>query len=135
MKPFVAAAAAAFSISMAPAVGQSLGDASVRFYNSCMSFAAQTDPGLDASRTCACGAGFFGGALTDRQVEIASRITMIAAYPEGPAQDAAASAIVQGLIAEGYSQDEIIAVSGMIESLSSRADAVCKRFEIRKGSV
>ena len=139
MRLLLAAAAAAMSLTPAFAsqVGTDAarGDASVRFFAACSAYAARENPELDPTAVCACGAGYFAGALNDRELEIASRLMVVGGEPSPAAAEARAKQIIQELVAEGYTIQEIQAVNAEIGAQSGRGDSACRVFETLNNAI
>ena len=72
---------------------------------------------------CACGAGVFGGLLTERQHKILGRVV-----PKIE-DEAAVAAEVQQMLAEGYTGQDVQAVGQAIIDSAPRIERVCAYYE------
>ena len=128
MKKFAAVTAmimlGSISSAFAQSSDQKIRDASITLYNVCQSAA----PG-DASTGCACLSGYFGGAMTNRQFEVAGRLSEIGAAAERGATSEV-NDLVAAFYAAGYTVEEADEVGAMMsEAFLNRAAAVCSPFD------
>jgi hypothetical protein len=126
-KIFAAAYAAILLALFAPASAQdtqSLRDASIEIYNTCLFAAGEYN---DAG--CACSAGFIGGAMTEREYDIAARLGKIGRMNMSGATQEAVNAEVLAFLSAGYSQADADAVSTKMQSIAAKGDAICAPYE------
>ena len=88
----------------------------------------------DIRASCACITGYMAGSFNDRDFEIVAVLLRIGEMAETGAPQDAIDAEVIAFLQKGYTEQEIQRVSGVIEQIAARGDAVCGQFE-KNGSV
>ena len=104
---------------------QALYEASLELYSICLY-------GTSAEQTsaCACTAGYVGGALNDREFDIAARVARIGRLTEQNAPQSQIDAEVSAYYAAGYTEAEAIATAAKLESIASRGDTICAPYAV-----
>lgn len=103
---------------------QALRDASIEIYNTCLFAAGDYN---DAG--CACTAGFVGGAMTEREYDIAARLGRIGRLNMSGATQDAINAEVMAFISAGYTEADADAVNSKMQSIAAKGDAICAPYE------
>ncbi len=123
-----AALAAGFgAVQFAPAAAQdyqALQRSSLDLYSTCLSAG-----GAEAnSAICACIAGYFGGAMSDREYDIVARLGKIGTLIESGAAQPVINAELVAFFAAGYTQGDADAVSAKMEAVTARGDVICAPY-------
>jgi hypothetical protein len=93
-------------------------------YLSCVQAASQQ--GLaNPDGSCACAAGYLGGALSDRDFDIASRLTRMGAMVASGASQAEIEAEVAAFQAAGYTEADASRVTQIAQAHTARGNAIC----------
>ncbi|GJL93245.1 hypothetical protein [Hyphococcus sp.] len=127
VKLFAAAWTAMLLAMAAPAAAQdtqALQAASIDIYNTCL-FAA----GDYNEAGCACTAGFVGGAMSEREFDIAARLGRIGQLNMSGATQEAINAEVLAFLNAGYTQADADAVNAKMQSIAAKGDAICAPYE------
>ncbi len=109
---------------------QALREASIALYNTCLTAAGAAA----TSAGCACTAGFLGGALSEREYDIAARLGTIGTLIEGGASDAEVTAEVAAFFAAGYTEADADIVTAKLDVHTARGNAICSPYENRSVS-
>lgn len=133
----VAAIAAAVGI-ISPANAQNYFSSSTVVQNARDVYAAcarmSTGGGIDVRASCACITGYMGGAMNDRDFEVAAVLLKIGEMTETGAPQASIDAVIIDFLQRGFTEADVTRVAAMVEQMGARGDAVCGQFE-QKGSV
>lgn len=105
---------------------QALRQASIDVYNTC-AIASETSNAIDP--TCACIAGYYGGALTDREFEIVGHLGRIGVLVESGASEDAVNAEIGNFFAAGFTQAEADAASAKMNAVTLRGATICSPYE------
>lgn len=135
MRKMAAATVIAVLIAATPSNAQYSGGSTVvesarEIYQSCSRISAGSGM-ADIRAACACITGYMGGALNDRDYEVAAILLRIGEMSEAGAPDSAIEQEVIGLLQRGYSQADVQRVAALVEQIGARGDAVCGQFQGR----
>lgn len=135
MRILTAAAAALLGLAIigAPASAQyhssSLATSATEMYRACHAFAKRQPTIATPEQACACMAGYMGGALSDRDYDIASRLARVGLMIENGAPQEQVNAEVAAFYAAGYTTQDSERVSALMGQIADRGDAVCGPFQ------
>lgn len=135
MRKIAAATAIAVFIAAAPANAQYFGGSTVvesarEIYQSCSRISA--DSGMaDVRAACACITGYMGGAMNDRDYEVAAILLRIGEMSEAGASDSEIEQEVIALLQRGYSEADVQRVAALVDQIGARGDTVCGQFQGR----
>jgi len=128
VKLLVAALAAlAALIAAAPAGAQDyqmLRRASLDIYDTCIE-----GPDGGNRESCACAAGFFGGALSEQEYDVAGRLARIGGMIARGATEDEINAEYQTFFNAGYTPADAQYVNSRVQSLIAKGNAVCAPYE------
>jgi hypothetical protein len=135
MKHFINVLAAMVALSMSAvlstAQAQSVADmidSSFAVYAGCLQ--SIEDESLSTpDRACACLTGYLGGKMSDREYVVLGYVMRVAVMQENGASELQINAVVQELIADGYTLQEVQSVASLIDQYSARGDAICAPFQ------
>ncbi len=138
MRQFIFAAIAAFLAGLSPASAQndlnSIVETSARsIYASCARMSAASGMN-DVRAACACITGYMGGALNDRDYEVAATLLRVGEMAETGASQTAIEAEIMAFFERGFTEADVNRVAGLVQQMGVRGDVVCGQFEPR-GSV
>ncbi|GEM_PF-5426295 len=128
-----AAALAAFTLAFTASAhaqsadAQRLREISVMIFNVCHA----SSPNSANDAVCACAAGYMGGALNDRELEVFSYAARLALLESQGASQAELEAVIQEFFAAGYTINDLEAVEAKLSIVAARGDAICKPYEDR----
>lgn len=85
----------------------------------------------DPRAACACLTGYMGGAMSDRDFEVASVLLRVGEMEESGASEIAIEAEIMAFFERGFTEDDVTRVAAMVDAISARGDALCGQFERR----
>lgn len=102
-------------------------------YASCAQM-SQKQGMADVRAACACITGYMGGAMSDRDFEVASVLLRVGEMTENGTPQATIEAEIMAFFERGFTEADVNRVAAMVDQMSTRGDAVCGQFE-QQGSV
>lgn len=94
----------------------------------------QTQGAADVRASCACITGYMGGAMNDRDFEVAAILLRVGEMTESGVPEATIQAEIMAFFERGFTEADVQRVAAMVDQMSTRGDAVCSQFE-QQGSV
>jgi len=133
MRIIAALAAGAALLASPPAGAQNYAFSSIassarQVYASCVSISRQQGI-ADPRMACACVTGYMGGALSDRDYEVAAVLLRVGEMTENGASQQAIEAEIIAFFERGFTEADVQRVSSAFDQISARGDTVCKQFE------
>lgn len=102
-------------------------------YASCARM-SQSKGMADVRAACACITGYMGGAMSDRDFEVAAFLLRVGEMAESGGPEATIQAEIMAFFERGFTESDVQRVASMVDQMSTRGDAVCGQFE-QQGSV